>query len=112
MKKLIGIRYKKYQCYARKESTCSILPNGDITKCAETYNQVIGNIYDGITDKELYNEWTSKELSPECIDCKYLPLCNDGCKASRYNNMDMCIPTKNIIKELIKWYVGKLDSKK
>ena len=108
---VIGIRYKRYQCYARKIGTCSILPDGNITKCAETYNQVIGNIYDGITDKKVYDEWTSTKLDPRCVDCKYLPLCNDGCKASMFNNMHRCIPTKNITEELIKWYVSKVESK-
>jgi len=112
IKRVMGIRYKKNQCYARKLGTCSILPNGDITKCAETYNQVIGNIYEGITNKELYNEWTSIKLDPRCINCKYLPLCNDGCKGSMFNEMDRCIPTKNITEDLIKWYVNKLDSRK
>jgi radical SAM protein with 4Fe4S-binding SPASM domain len=112
IKRVMGIRYKKNQCYARKVGTCSILPDGNITKCAETYNQIIGNIYDGITNKELYDEWTSTKLDPRCVYCKYLPLCNDGCKGSMFNEMDRCIPTKNITEELIKWYVSKVESKK
>jgi uncharacterized protein len=109
---VIGLKRKVRQCAARNINSVAILPNGDFSKCSETFNQVIGNTYLGITDIKTYNEWISESLQDECKDCLYLPLCNDGCKASKYNNMPTCFPTKDIIEDIIKWYVDYLDKQK
>lgn len=109
---VIGLKRKVRQCAARNINSVAILPNGDFSKCSETFNQVIGNTYSGITDIKTYKEWISESLHDDCKDCLYLPLCNDGCKASNYNNMPTCFPTKDIIKDIIKWYVSYLDKQK
>lgn len=106
---VIGLKRKVRQCAARNINSVAILPNGNFSKCSEVFNQVIGNIYDGITDVETYYEWTKEILSDRCNDCVYLPICNDGCKASRYNNMPTCFPTKEIFDDIIRWYVNYLD---
>lgn len=109
---VIGIRRKVKQCAARNINSIAILPNGDISKCSETFTQIIGNIDNGILDEKKYNEWISTTTHPECVTCKYLPVCNDGCQSSRYTRMDSCFPTKNIFEDIIRWYVSTLDNQK
>lgn len=108
---VIGLRRKVRQCAARNINSIAILPDGRISKCSESFNQTIGDIDNGITDTKLYNEWTSTELHEECRNCKYLPVCNDGCQSSRYTKMESCFPTKRIFNDIVKWYVKQLDSK-
>ena len=110
--RVIGLRRKVTQCAARNINSVAILPDGSISKCSETFTQVIGNITDGITDTKTYNEWTSGELHEECKTCKYLPVCNDGCMSARYTNMDSCMPTKDIFDDIVRWYVNYLDTHK
>lgn len=109
---VIGIKRKVKQCAARNINSIAILPDGSISKCSETFTQIIGNLDRGIVDTEKYNEWTSIDIHDECRDCIYLPMCNDGCQSSRYTRMDSCFPTKDIIEDIIKWYVNYLDNKK
>jgi uncharacterized protein len=109
---VIGIKRKVKQCAARNINSIAILPDGSISKCSETFIQTIGNLNRGITDKKIYDEWTSIEVHNECRDCIYLPMCNDGCQSSRYTRMDSCFPTKDIIEDIVKWYVNYLDNKK
>lgn len=108
---VIGMKRKVKQCAARNINSIAILPDGKISKCSETFTQIIGTIDDGITDTKSYNEWTSTKVHDDCRDCIYLPMCNDGCQSSRYTRMETCFPTKNIINDIILWYVNYLDSK-
>lgn len=108
-KNLVRLYYKKYQCASCGINNYSILPNGDILKCSEAFNCIVGNVYLGITDEIATAKWTDPGLDEECVYCSYLPLCQGGCHASRVTDMPRCIAFKKIIPELLKWYVAHED---
>ncbi len=108
-RKIARLNYKVRQCQTWNINSFAILPNGDITKCCEVYHQVIGNIWDGITDKKTYNYWASPDIDEKCETCKYLPICQGGCKASHFGRMPQCFAFKPIFDEVLKWYVEQLE---
>lgn len=109
-KKISSLNYKRHSCFAWSKNSYTILPDGKICKCAETYNQIIGDIWNGVTDKELYDYWTNWELDNKCLECVYLPICQGGCKASHFTQMPQCFALKEIIKDIIFWYVEKIEN--
>lgn len=102
---LARLQYRKRQCSSCGINNYSVLPNGDILKCSEAFNCVVGNVFSGIADEVAVAKWTDPGLDDECICCSYLPLCQGGCRASRVTNMPRCMAFKKIIPELLKWYV-------
>lgn len=109
---IIKLNYKSFACLAWNKNSFAILPDGQIVKCSEVFNQIIGNIWDGIINEDLYNKWTEATLSKKCESCIYLPICQGGCKASYFNRMPQCFAFKPIIKEILKWYVSILENAK
>ena len=112
MQKIARIGYKKHACQSWHKDTLTILPNGDLAKCCESFNQVIGNIYDGITDMETFAFWTNNTLDEACEKCIYLPMCQGGCKASNFTLMPQCFALKPIMHEYLKWCVKFMDENK
>lgn len=111
--KLIGrLNYKNGVCKSCNTQSVAVFPNGTIGKCSETFKQRLGNVKDGIRDKTLFDFWTSPEVSEECNLCKLLPLCQGGCKSSHFTAMPKCYPYKEILPEMIKWYVNKISQSK
>ena len=111
LKLIARLNYKKGVCSSCSTNSIAIFPDGTIGKCSETFNQRLGDITNGITDKQLFDFWTSPEISEECKSCKLLPICQGGCKSSNFTAMPKCHPYKNIINDLIIWYVNKLYKK-
>ena len=112
VQKVLRLGFRKHQCHACHEYGFSILPDGKLGKCDETFNQVIGNVWDGIVDNETYSYWTSHDLEEECINCKYLPMCQGGCRSSRFNNMPKCFAHKTILPQILKWIVEQSRTNK
>lgn len=110
IRKIARLNYKNNACQSWNENTFTILPDGKISKCCETYNNIIGDIYNGIVDTETFEFWTNPALEEKCNNCTYLPICQGGCKASYFNSMPQCFALKPIIGEFLKWYVDYLDS--
>lgn len=108
---VIGLKRKVRSCSARNINSVAILPDGRFSKCSEAFNQIIGNLDKGVTDTKTYNEWTTVNLDEGCKECVYLPVCNGGCQAARYTNMEICFPTKNIHDDIVRWYINYLDNK-
>lgn len=102
---LARLQYRKRQCSACGINSFSILPNGDILKCSEAFNCVVGNVCSGIIDENSAIKWTDPGLDEDCLHCTYLPLCQGGCRASRVTNMPRCSAFKSIIPELLEWYI-------
>lgn len=106
---LARLQYRKRQCSSCGINNYSILPNGDILKCSEAFNCVVGNVSKGITDEITVAKWTDPGLDEDCMHCLYLPLCQGGCRASRTTKMPRCMAFKKIMPELLKWYVIHAD---
>lgn len=105
------LKYRKHQCKSCNKHSCAILADGKIVKCSETFNQILGDVWNGITDKEHYDFWISTELAEKCRDCIYLPLCQGGCKSSYFTRMPQCFAYKPIINDILVWYVSRLERK-
>lgn len=107
LKLIARLNYKKGVCSSCSTNSIAIFPDGTIGKCSETFNQRLGDLNIGIIDKKLFKFWTSPEIDEMCKNCKLLPICQGGCKSSYFTEMPKCHPYKNIINDLIKWYVLK-----
>lgn len=106
------LNYKKHQCNACSRKSITILPNGDICKCSETFTQILGNINQGITDINSFNAWIDTQLDSKCELCKFLPLCQGGCRSSKFTKMPQCYPFKSIFNDILRWYVEELYTEK
>ena len=64
-------------CIANDVHQRIVGPNGCFTPCyAISASRGYGSIYEGITDRETYERWTSKSnLQPDCDGCPMLPRC-------------------------------------
>lgn len=70
-----------YYCMSDVGNTVVIGTNGDLTLCEHWNNDnIIGNIFDGITKPEIIKEWNDKtgDNISFCFEqkCKFLPICN------------------------------------
>ena len=110
-KNIIRISKKCSSCRSCNKNSCAILPNGDISKCSESFHQLYGNVNDGILDKEGFISWSNREIDKKCKDCIYLPICQGGCEASKYTEMPQCFAYKPIIDDILIWYINKLQHK-
>jgi uncharacterized protein len=110
IKDVARLHYRKNQCHACSINSYTVFPNGDIGKCSETFIQTIGNVWNGVIDIEKNNIWTSTELDEECKDCVYLPLCQGGCRSSNFTKMPKCYVNKEILPDILKWYIESLES--
>ncbi len=95
---LARLNYKKGQCKASNEASFAVFPDGKIGKCSESFLQVIGDVWKGIEDKDIFDIWVDPKVSDECNECKMLPLCQGGCKSSNFTSMPKCSPFKDIIR--------------
>lgn len=109
LSQLMDIRLVSSVCSARNTNGFSILPNGDLLKCCEAYDEVIGNIYSGITDKSLEGFWISEQLEKECEDCKLLPMCQGGCKAAYHRALCRCKLSYEDLHKIVELYVEELN---
>ena len=100
------MNYKKYQCRPCSKNSLAILPNGDFIKCSDCYKQIIGNVWEGITNKNIFEFWTDCEVDKKCKDCIYLPICQGGCKASNFTRKPQCFAYKPILSDILKWYIN------
>ena len=103
------LKYRKHQCKSCNKNYCAFLADGKIVKCSETFNQVLGDVWRGIIDKEHYDFWISDALDEKCKKCVYLPLCQGGCRSSYFTKMPQCFAYRPIIDDILKWYVSRLE---
>lgn len=93
-------------CRAKHYNSFSIFPDGSIGKCDEAYERVIGNVWEGITDREEYKRWTSELLDSDCSNCDFLPLCQGGCRASEFTGINKCFFNKELLNDILIWYTN------
>ena len=108
--KIARLNYKRHACQAWSEHSLTILPDGKISKCCESYQKILGNIWEGITNTELYKFWINPNIDEKCKNCKYLPVCQGGCKSSYFSRMPQCFGYKEIFNSIIKWYMNYLEN--
>lgn len=112
IRRIARLGYRRSQCHACHECGFTIFPDGRIGKCDETFTQTVGDVWNGVTNREVYAYWTSHELDEYCKSCIYLPTCQGGCRASHHTKMPQCFAHKEIINDLLVWYIDYMDTKK
>lgn len=100
--KIINLKYIKSHCMACNKNNFSVLPNGNIIKCANLPEICIGNVESNLCNQAVIDEWSEPTIDNECSRCVYLPLCQGGCIASKYGNMRKCFIYKEIMPQLLK----------
>lgn len=109
LNKVLRINYKKNQCMSCSKYGFSIFPNGKLGKCSETFKQTIGDVWKGVVDIQKYKFWTNVAIDNRCIECKYLPFCQGGCRSSYFTDMPKCYVNKPILSDLLVMYVEFLE---
>lgn len=81
----IGLRSEKPRlfhldysgCQASNRSSETITPSGNLVRCPEQFeiDQVTGNIWDGVTNVDLVQEWKRIADCEKCVACPLLPIC-------------------------------------
>lgn len=108
----LGIRYRPLPCAAYNENFFVIDPRGKLLKCEhyktdQTYQGVVGDLKNGITNKTNYNFWLNRNYPyKKCYRCQYLPLCEGGCRFESLSNVGngACLGYRDCIDELIFMY--------
>lgn len=83
-KNVFNLHFIQTKCYACLRHSFLITPDGKLAKCSMAMEEkdFIGDIYSPYRLSNAYLRWCSTELSSqECYSCKFLPLCQGGCKA-------------------------------
>ena len=74
-------------CEAARENSYTIDPGGKIYKCGGFVGREqfeIGDLHDGLNEKNTRFMTVDLWRSKDCSGCKYLPLCGGGCRSSAY----------------------------
>ena len=76
-------------CQACQDSFAVISPEGLISKCPEQFAacDAVGDIWNGITNKELLDTWAENADYPMCQDCILFPNC---CRPINCGNKGYC----------------------
>lgn len=106
----VRIEYKTGNCISCNKSSFVVFPNGALGKCCEAHSRIIGDIWNGVTNKEEYEYWVNPSLDEECEKCIFLPICQGGCKASKYTLMPKCYLFKESFDRVIRWYAQHLSN--
>ena len=82
--------YKRISGCGSGTEYMAITPTGDLYPCHQFVGDtkyLLGNIYDGVTNKEIQNEFKlcNAYARPECNDCWAKLYCSGGCAANSYH---------------------------
>ena len=96
-------------CFATDPYSYVINTDGLLYKCTMDGmepSRSVGNVWDGVQMNNRIIEWTTPVLIEQCHECKMLPICQGGCRASHMLNIDMngC----EIKKQLIEYTLNHL----
>ena len=82
--------YKRISGCGSGTEYMAVTPTGDLYPCHQFVGDtkyLLGNIYDGVTNKEVQNEFKlcNAYARPECNDCWAKLYCSGGCAANSYH---------------------------
>ena len=100
----LNLKYRFAHCLIDSDYYYVIAADGKIYKCNELvddHKNSVGDVFSGIHKKA-----TPDAISSECLDCKFLPICQGGCKLRRDSKVttDKCQMEKHIIEDILKLY--------
>lgn len=96
-------RPRYFVCPAYNLKHYVIMPNGDLYKCSKDIAnplEKVGDVINGI-DAEKECLWCSPNISPECITCNLLPLCNFGCRHEEIHNKKYCMVSQKYVEQIL-----------
>lgn len=112
---------KETYCYADKTGALIIGPEAELFKCGVgTFDstQKTGDLRcDGSIqwNKERLDRWEKIDgfRDPECIKCRYLPLCMGGCRANRLKGKrnSECTQPYEMLEEILKISISQMVAK-
>lgn len=112
----LNIKFKGGQCYACHQGSFVVDPKGNLYKCTVTIKDkdaIVGNIFSGIDRNKYYFKWVDFNLSEQCNECTFLPLCQGGCRAGQLGYMDVfCKRNISEINEILNYKVSRMILKK
>ncbi len=107
-----------YGCVATSPYGYVVGPKGELYKCWEDVgreNEEVGNIFEGPKmDKNHLDHLTLDVGEGECLNCKFLPICNGGCPKTRIKRLRGlpepldCNPYKFNLKRSLEYYYTKV----
>lgn len=63
-------------CMADNNQSICITPTGNLTLCEHhVTDEIVGNIYEGITNLSIVKNWSKKYYESKCDSCRFLPQC-------------------------------------
>lgn len=113
----LGIKERVFYCFVTDLDNRVINANGDYYICEHAVSNSkagrVGNVFSGIAKNSNYKFWTSIGYPNEqCKKCKYLFVCQGGCKSANIENGEFssCLPYIDAIDDIIKYYYKKRRS--
>lgn len=103
----LGLKTKTFSCFVNNKNHRVIGADGRLYLCEHIGDEkCIGHIDDGITNLGIYEYWSNLSYPyNKCNQCKYVFLCQGGCKNERNNGeSSCCIPFLDSLDEIIKYY--------
>lgn len=77
------LRSRALPCAALRSNSFCIDPYGYLYKCQHYLTDKksnVGNVFDGVIYNKEFCRWCSAKMPSKCNKCKYLPICQGGCK--------------------------------
>ena len=110
--KFLDLNLRMIKCSACQDNSFVIVPNGSMYKCTMAINEIeerVGDVWNGITNWKTLKKWCSSDVPSDCDDCKFLPLCQGGCKAGELGySTERCYMNDSKIEKIIKQKIMKL----
>ena len=100
------LKVRHGQCFACNINSFVINSDGLLYKCTADMSKNVGNVIKGVNLNKNFFQWCSTSINKKCKKCKFLPLCQGGCRAGYLNKCPVtCFLQKNIIDDILKTYV-------
>jgi len=109
----------EHGCMATCKNAFAVGPKGNLYKCLLCIGNpkyCVGSIF---PDKPWDNLLLAKFMEagnslndPECLDCRYFPICSGGCVWIRMTGLEHCSFLKNHLPELLEAHYDNLQKKK
>lgn len=102
----LPFKYRNNQCFATALNSFVIYPDGKLFKCAEDITKSVGDVWSGVRLNDAYYKWCSFSIEEKCENCKFLPICQGGCKAGHLGiGKVKCFLQKDVVDNLVLAFV-------
>lgn len=103
---------KCINCGANTNKLYAIDTQGNLYKCLCSIfnqNEIVGTVYDGITNKEKESIFINEPFKDSCRLCGYLPICGGHCtyETIRLPNLNVCDSRRELLNQRIKHFLAQ-----